>query len=238
MSQNGIVFRDRQEAGALLAEKLRQAATAQDGESRVLALPRGGVPVGYEIAQALHLPLDLFLVRKLGMPQQEELAFGAIASGGHVVIDRPLCDRSGLSVQEISTVIQRERVELLRRERRYGASVPVSALAGGKVILVDDGIATGNTMLAAVQALRRYGVSALTVAVPVLSSDAAEKLMPFIDALVYLHQPEPFIAVGRWYQDFRQVSDDEVIALLTQAQRLRDARVSVQSTPENREGHR
>jgi putative phosphoribosyl transferase len=238
MNQSDLVFRDRQEAGVLLADKLRQAASARDAECWVLALPRGGVPVGYEIARALHLPLALFLVRKLGMPQQEELAFGAIASGGHVVIDRPLCDRSGLSAREINAVIQRERVELLRRERRYGASVSVAELAGGKVILVDDGIATGNTMLAAVQALRRYGVSALTVAVPVLPIDAADKLLPFIDALVYLNQPEPFMAVGRWYQDFRQVSDDEVIALLTQAQRLRDARVSVQSTPENREGHR
>ncbi len=231
MTSKEFVFRDRRHAGLLLADKLRQVGMTLEGNTQLLALPRGGVPVAYEIARQFGWPLSLLIVRKLGLPGHEEFAFGAIASGGHTVIDRALCDRMGMSTATVQTVIQREQDELARREKRYGTSLSSEELQGRRVIVVDDGMATGSTMLAAVQALRSYGVAHMTVAVPVLPREVARKLVPLIDVLIDIHQPKAFIAVGHWYKDFRQICDEEVIELLAQAQRLRDAGTSMQSSP-------
>lgn len=231
MESKKFVFRDRRHAGLLLAEKLRHTGMMLDGNSRLLALPRGGVPVACEIARQLDLPLSLLIVRKLGLPGHEEFAFGAIASGGHTVVDRDLCHRMGVSPAMVQTVLQREQDELMRRENRYGANLSSEALQGRRVIVVEDGMATGSTMLAAVQALRSYGVADVTVAVPVLPRDVARKLMPLVDALICIYQPQPFIAVGHWYDDFRQLTDDDVMTLLAQAQRLRDSPASIQASP-------
>lgn len=231
MKSKAFVFRDRRHAGLLLAGKLRQAGMTFGGNTQLLALPRGGVPVAYEIARQFGWPLSLLIVRKLGLPGHEEFAFGAIASGGHTVIDHALCERMSVSASTVQTVIQREQDELARREKHYGASLSAEDLQGRRVVVVDDGMATGSTMLAAVQALRSYGVAQITVAVPVLPRELARKLLPLIDALIDIHQPQAFIAVGHWYQDFRQLGDEEVIELLAQAQRLRDAGTSMQSSP-------
>ena len=231
MESKKLVLRDRRHAGSWLAEKLRQSGVTLDGNTQLLALPRGGVPVAYAMAEQLGLPLSLLIVRKLGLPGHEELAFGAIASGGHTVIDQDLCERMRVSPATVQSVMQREQNELTRREKRYGASLSAEALQGRRVILVDDGMATGSTMLAAVQAVRSYGVAHITVAVPVLPRDVACKLKPLIDALVCIHQPQAFIAVGHWYEDFRQLDDDEVMTLLAQAQRLRDSPASMQASP-------
>lgn len=231
MESKELVLKDRRQAGLLLAEKLRQAGVTLDGNTQLLALPRGGVPVAYAMAEQLGLPLSLLIVRKLGLPGHEELAFGAIASGGHTVIDQDLCQRMSMSPATVQSVMQREQDELTRRENRYGTNLPVEALKERRVVLVDDGMATGSTMQAAVQAVRSYGVAHITVAVPVLPTDVARKLLPLIDSLICIHQPQAFIAVGHWYEDFRQVHDNEVIKLLAQAQRLRDSPASMQASP-------
>lgn len=231
MERKKRLLRDRRHAGLLLAKKFRQAGMTLDGRTQLLALPRGGVPVAYEMARQFGLPLSLLIVRKLGLPGHEEFAFGAIASGGHTVIDHALCERMSVSAAMVQAVLRREQDELTRREKHYGAHLSAEALQGRRVIVVDDGIATGSTMLAAVQALRSYAVEHITIAVPVLPRDVAHKLTPLIDALICIHQPQPFIAVGHWYQDFRQVGDEEVIELLAQAQRLRGSTASMHSSP-------
>lgn len=231
MESKAFVFRDRRHAGSLLAEKLGQTGRALGGQTQLLALPRGGVPVAYEIARQFGLPLSLLIVRKLGLPGHDEFAFGAIASGGHAVMDHALCERVGVSATTVQTVMRREQDELTRREKRYGASLSAAALAGCDVIVVDDGMATGSTMLAAVQALRSYHVADITVAVPVLPRDAVHKLVSLVDALIGIHQPQNFIAVGHWYQDFHQLDDEEVIELLAKAQRLRESGTAMQSSP-------
>jgi putative phosphoribosyl transferase len=210
-------FRDRRDAGQRLATAL--AAYANRPDALVLALPRGGVPVGYEVATALNLPLDIFLVRKLGVPGQRELAMGAIAEGGACVIDHRLVEILGIPESLIGEVIQEETLELKRRARLYrGSSLPLS-VKGREVILVDDGLATGSTMRAALDALRIQRPGKMVVAVPVAPAETCDALRPAVDELYCLARPGSFNAVGEWYEDFRQVTDDEVQALLGRARR-------------------
>jgi len=205
-------FRDRVEAGQRLAEALRRYAGQDD--VLVLALPRGGVPVAAELADALGAPLDLMLVRKLGTPGHEELALGAIASGGAIVFNDDLLAALGIARDTIDAIIERERKELARRDYAYRGARPPPEVAGKTVLLVDDGLATGATMRAAVQALRRQRPGRVVVAVPVAPPDTVERLRAEVDEVVALATPEPFFGVGHWYQDFSQTSDEEVRAHL------------------------
>jgi len=208
-------FRDRAEAGRRLAAEL--SAYAHRPDVRVLALPRGGVPVGFEVARALRAPLDVFLVRKLGVPGHEELAMGAIASGGIVVLNEDVVEQFGVSAAEIEMVAEAERRELARRERRYRGDRPRPELAGTSVILVDDGLATGATMRAAVTALKQEGPEHVVVAVPVAAPETCDALRDEVDDVVCAVTPEPFHAVGLWYADFSQTTDEEVHDLLERA---------------------
>jgi putative phosphoribosyl transferase len=209
-------FRSRRFAGVLLAEELNRYAAA-DGVI-VLALPRGGVPVGYEIARTLHLPLDVFQVRKLGVPGHEELAMGAIGSGGGRYLNREVIDSLHISQAEIESVARRESAELERRERLYRDSRPRKDVVGKTVILADDGVATGSSMFAAIETLRSERVARIVVAIPVGPVETCERLRELADELVCLQMPEPFYAVGTWYERFNQVEDDEVRALLRDAE--------------------
>ena len=206
------LFRDRREAGRLLAEKL--AAYANRPDVLVLALPRGGVPVAYEVARGLGAPLDVFVVRKLGVPGYEELAMGAIASGGVRVLNDQLVERLGIGEQAIEAIAARERQELERRERLYRGDRPPPDVRGRTVILVDDGLATGATMHAAIEALRQQNPARIVVAVPTASPEACEEMKEKADDVICAITPEPFHAVGRWYQDFSQTADEEVGILL------------------------
>jgi putative phosphoribosyl transferase len=208
-------FANRREAGQALAHSLR--ALADDPNAVVLALPRGGVPVAYEIARALRLPLDLFIVRKLGVPRYEELALGAIASGGARVLNEDVIRRLRISEQEIDAVAAREQLELERREREYRGDHPPLDVEGKNVILVDDGLATGATMRAAIQALRQKNAAQIVVAVPVGAPDSCEKIAHEADELVCGLQPDDFNAVGAWYDDFSQTTDGEVSELLAES---------------------
>jgi putative phosphoribosyl transferase len=210
-------WRDRQEAGQALAERLRQYAGRDD--VIVLGLPRGGVPVAFEVASGLGASLDVLLVRKLGVPGQEELAFGAIASGGLVVLDRDLIAQLRVSGAAIERVIAREAGELERRERTYRGDLPPPDLRDRTVILVDDGLATGSTMTAAAAAVRQEVPSRVIVAVPVAAADTCEMLRREADEVVCLLTPSPFNAVRPWYEDFRAVDDGEVQRLLAAAKR-------------------
>lgn len=210
------VFRDRSEAGRALAQAL---APYTNSGALVLALPRGGVPVGFEVAERLAAPLDVFLVRKLGVPNHEELAMGAVASGGVQILNEPLIARLGVSRRLVDEAIMRERRELLRRELAYRDDRPPPAVAGRTVILVDDGLATGSTMKAAVAGLRKLGPGRIVVAVPVGAPEACAELGSEVDELVCLATPSPFHGVGLWYADFRQTDDAEVRALLGAAAR-------------------
>lgn len=183
----------------------------------VLALPRGGVPVGFEVAQSLNTPLEVFVVRKLGVPGQEELAFGAIASGGVRVLNRIIVRELGMSQAMIDGVAARELRELERREQLYRDNRPFPDVTGKAVILVDDGLATGSTMLAGVSALRQKKPRQIVVAVPVAAQSTCEDLGKEADEIVCLATPEPFYAVGRWYIDFSQTTDDQVRELLQRA---------------------
>jgi predicted phosphoribosyltransferase len=205
-------FRNRTDAGRQLAEKL--AAYPDRPDVLVLALPRGGVPVGYEVARALGAPLDVFLVRKLGVPRYEELAMGAVATGGVRVLNDEIVRGLGISEYEIDAVVARELQELARRERLYRGDRPPPDVAGRTVILVDDGLATGATMRAAVVALRQQKPARIVVAVPTASPDTCEALKAEADDVVCAITPEPFFAVGHWYEDFTQTTDDEVRELL------------------------
>jgi erythromycin esterase-like protein/predicted phosphoribosyltransferase len=209
-------FRDRREAGRLLADKLTAYAGRPD--VIVLALPRGGVPVGYEVARALGAPLDVFVVRKLGVPGYEELAMGAVATGGVRVLNDQIVERLRIPDYVIDAVAAREEQELRRREILYRGGRPPPDIHGRTVILVDDGLATGSTMLAAIKALRQQQPARIVVAVPVASSDTCERLQPEADEVICAVTPEPFYAVGHWYEDFSQTTDDEVRALLAQQQ--------------------
>src|SRR3979411_19427 len=206
------LFRDRREAGRLLAEKL--AAYANRPDVLVLALPRGGVPVAYEVARALGAPLDVFVVRKLGVPGYEELAMGAVATGGVRVLNDQLVNRLGIPDDMIDTVAAREKQELARRERLYRGPRPPADVQGRTVILVDDGLATGATMHAAIQALRQQHPARIVVAVPTASPETCEGMKRIADDVICAMTPEPFNAVGRWYRDFSQTTDEEVGALL------------------------
>jgi putative phosphoribosyl transferase len=210
-------YRDRTDAGRRLAAELWKYAGRPD--VIVLALPRGGVPVAYEVARALRAPLDVFVVRKLGLPAHPELAMGAIASGGIRVLDQTAIRRFGVTEQEVAAVAAAEERELDRRERRYREGGSLPDVAGKTVILVDDGLATGATMAAAATALRTLHPARLIVAVPVSAPDTCEAFRAIADEVVCAATPEPFLAVGMWYDDFSQTTDEEVHELLTRAAR-------------------
>jgi putative phosphoribosyl transferase len=213
--ESELRFRDRSEAGRLLAERLDEYANRPD--VLVLALPRGGVPVALEIAQRLGAPLDVFLVRKLGVPWHRELAMGAIASGGIQVLNDEVVRTYGIPPHVLDAVARSEAEELDRRMRVYRGVRPLPQLAGRVVVLVDDGIATGSTMRVAVAAVRCQHPAEVIVAVPVSPADACEDLRHEVDRMVCLSTPQTFKAVGDWYDDFSQTSDEQVRALLAAA---------------------
>jgi putative phosphoribosyl transferase len=210
-------FRNRADAGRILAQRLK--AIAADDDVIVLALPRGGVPIGYEVAQALTADLDVFLVRKLGVPGHEEFALGALAGGGVRVLNEPLIQELGLSRAEIDNITAREQREIQRRETAYRQGRRALPLACRTVVLVDDGLATGSTMLAAVRALRAYAPARIIVAVPIAAPEVCEAFRDYVDEIVCVETPEPFYAVGLWYEDFSQTTDEEVRQLLDRARR-------------------
>lgn len=216
------LFRDRRDAGRQLAQRFDRFAARDD--VLVLALPRGGVPVGYEIASRIDAPLDVLIVRKLGVPGEEEVAMGAIASGGILVIDDRTVQRMGISDDELAEVVAAEQAELERRERVYRRNTVRSA-AGKIVLLVDDGLATGSTMLAAIDAVRTRVPTKVIVAVPVAPPEACRAIGRRADAMVCLVTPERMSSVGLWYEDFTQTTDDEVRTLLDAAERERHAHV-------------
>lgn len=208
-------FGDRIEAGRMLAEKLVHYKGRPDVV--VLGLPRGGVPVAFEVARELQVPLDVFLVKKIGVPGYEELALGAAASGGIFLINPKLASNIGLTPDEIQTLAQAAHEQLQAREKLYRADLPVHPLKHKTVILVDDGLATGSSMQAAVAAVQRFQPARVVVAVPVAARETCEELRAVADEVVCARTPAPFFAVGAWYDDFRQTSDDEVIQLLHRA---------------------
>jgi putative phosphoribosyl transferase len=208
-------FRNRADAGRRLAAKLGAYAGRHD--VIVLALPRGGVPVAAEVARALRAPLDVFVVRKLGLPGHEEYAMGAVASGGVRLLDERVIGGLGITRDQVERVTAAERVELDRRERSYRGTRPFPDLTGRTVILVDDGLATGSTMRAAVEALRREGPARLVVAVPVSAPETCDAFRDIVDEIVCAVTPELFHAVGLWYEDFSQTTDEEVRELLARA---------------------
>jgi putative phosphoribosyl transferase len=210
-------FRDRKYAGRALAKRLALFAGRRD--VTVLALPRGGTPVAYEVAKALHAPLDVLVVRKLGVPWNPEFAMGAIASGGERLIDDMLTRELGISTRDVEEVASNEAYELERRERVYRGGRPAPDLRGRTVILVDDGLATGSTMRVAVRAVRRQSPARVVVAAPVAAPEACELLRGEADEVVCAEMPDPFLGVGRWYLDFSQTSDEEVCRLLDDANR-------------------
>jgi predicted phosphoribosyltransferase len=209
-------FANRADAGAVLAKRLRPAYQNRP-DVIVLGLPRGGVPVGYEVAHALHAPSDVFLVRKLGVPGHEELAFGAIATGGVRILNEDLVESLGIAPSVIDMVAAREQRELQRRELLYREGRPAPDLRGRTVIVTDDGLATGASMRAAVQAIRALQPARIVVAVPVGSMRTCEEMRREADDVVCTYTPSPFNAVGEWYVDFLPVSDREVRELLERA---------------------
>ncbi|MBA3969549.1 MAG: phosphoribosyltransferase [Gemmatimonadetes bacterium] len=208
-------FQDRVEAGQVLASEL--GAYVGQPNVLVLALPRGGVPVAFEVAQALHAPLDVFLVRKLGVPGHEELAMGAIASGGVRVLNRSVVDSLSIPDHVIAAVAVQEQRELERREHAYRGNRPDPEVRGRTVLLVDDGLATGATMRAAAAAIRAQEPRRLVVAVPVAARETCDEFRDEVDEVVCAITPEPFYAVGVWYRDFSQTTDEEVHELLERA---------------------
>jgi putative phosphoribosyl transferase len=213
-----MLFHDRAEAGRELAKEL--AAYAGKPEVVVLALPRGGVPVAYEVARALQAPLDVFVVRKLGLPGHPEYAIGAVATGGVRVLDEDMVRSLGIREDEIASLVAEERRELARREQAYRVTRDAEPLEARTVILVDDGLATGASMSAAVIALRRRSPARIVVAVPVGAAETCAALTRLVDEVVCARTPDPFQAVGLWYADFEQTSDAEVRELLARAARL------------------
>lgn len=217
-----VSFRDRKDAGTFLAEKLK--AYANDPDVVVLALPRGGVPVAEKVAAALDAPLDVFVVRKLGVPIYEELAMGAIASGGVKVLNEEVIERLGITSRMIDAVVAEQQIELERREREYRGGRAMIGVQNRTVILVDDGLATGATMRAAVRALRQQGPKKIIVAVPVGARETCNQFEREADAVVCATAPDELGAVGMWYEDFSQTTDEEVRrALKAQAQRREPA---------------
>lgn len=208
-------FRNRIEAGQMLAQRLANYANRPD--VLVLALPRGGVPVAFQVAQALNAPIDVFVVRKLGVPGHEELAMGAIASGGVRVINGDVVEGLRISDDAIEAVATRELRELERRERVYRQDRPMPDVQGRTIILVDDGIATGSTMRAAVEALRQLEASRIVVATPTAALSTVREMRPDVDEFVAVMTPADFSGVGEWYEDFSQTTDGEVRELLERA---------------------
>lgn len=217
-----MLFRDRNEAGRKLADRL--AAYANYPNAMVLALPRGGVPVAFEVAEALNLPLDIFVVRKLGLPGHEEFAIGAIASGGARVLNQDLIHQLSLSAETIEHIVVCEQRELERRERIYRGQRPMLDVRDRTIIIVDDGLATGSSMRAAIAALRQKRPTKLIVAVPVGARETCSELEALADEAICLETPENFSAVGLWYNDFSQITDEEVIDLLARNQINSEAR--------------
>ena len=207
-----MTFADRTEAGQKLARKLGKYAQRDD--IAVLGIPRGGLPVAFEIATELGAPLDVFIARKLGVPGQEELAFGAVASGGVRYLDREIVESLGIAESDIARVTEQERKELERRENVYRGGRPAQKVEGRTAILVDDGIATGASMEAAIAALRQLRPARIVVAVPVAPQSTCKRLRPKVDDLVCLQAPELFYAIGQFYDDFSQLTDAEVIEML------------------------
>jgi len=210
-------FNDRTDAGRVLAADLAKYAGRND--VIVLALPRGGVPVAFEVARALGAPLDVFLVRKLGLPGHEELAMGAIASGGVRLINKDVVEAYHVTDAEIESVAASEQKELERRERTYRDGRAFPSVQDHTVILVDDGLATGATMRAAVLAIRQESPASIVVAVPVAAAETCDEFRGIVDDIVCAETPDPFYAVGLWYANFTQTTDDEVHDLLTAAAR-------------------
>lgn len=206
------LFHDRKEAGQALAESLDQYLN--DPNAIVLGLPRGGVPVAYEVAKRLQLPLNIFLVRKLGVPYQKELAMGAIASGGVTYLNTPVISDMGISQEAIDAVIEEEKSVLAQREARYLEDRPFPVIKGKTVILVDDGIATGSTMHAAIMALKKLSPAKIILAVPVAPESSVLELEPLVDEIVCLNPARVFYGVGMFYEDFSQTTDEEVCLLL------------------------
>src|ERR1019366_7432464 len=214
-----MIFANRTEAGQELA--LRLGTYANRDDVIVLGAPRGGVPVAFEVAAALTAPLDVFVLRKLGVPGREEFAFGAIASGGVRILDRDTVEGLGITGLDIERVTRAEKQEKPRAERAYRGGRPPLDVCGLTVILVDDGIATGSSMRAAIRALRQMKPARIVIAVPVAPPSTCSQLQLEVDELVCLDMPEPFYGVGQFYDDFSQVSDEEVKALLDRASRQR-----------------
>jgi putative phosphoribosyl transferase len=212
---DATIFQDRRHAGRELAHLL--VAYADRHEVRVLALPRGGVPVGFEAARALHVPLDAFIVRKLGAPGHEEYAMGALAASGVCMLDEQVVRGLGVSKAALAAALRAGERELQRREHLYRDNRPAPEVRGFTVIVVDDGLATGWTMRAALQALKARQPARLVVAVPTAAARPCEDLRSEADEVICATTPQPFHAVGRWYQDFSQTSDDEVRELLARA---------------------
>jgi putative phosphoribosyl transferase len=210
-----VLFTDRREAGRKLSAQLQHLAGRSDVV--VLALPRGGVPVGYEVASRLGAPLDVFVVRKLGIPGHEELAMGAVASGGVRVVNQEVVRAAGITRETFDAATEREQREVQRREREYRGGRPLPDLRGTTVVLVDDGVATGSTMLAAVHAVRQLGPAAVIVAAPVMSRQALQTIARASNECKCVAVPEPFYGVGMHYEDFSQTTDEEVRRLLSEA---------------------
>jgi putative phosphoribosyl transferase len=205
-------FRDRRDAGRQLARELERFRSKKP---IVLGLPRGGVPVAFEVAEHLDAQLDVFVVRKLGVPGHEELAMGAIASGGALILNREVLEFMHIPLPIVEDVAQREAAEVVRRDAMYRDEAPLLRVEGRVVLLVDDGLATGSTMRAALSALRILGPARLIVAVPIAAPDACSALIDIADEVICAHTPEKFRAVGLWYKNFDQTSDDEVKQLLS-----------------------
>lgn len=220
------LFKNRHHAGRILARKLPDYAGG--GDVIVLGLPRGGVPVAYEVATELQVPLDVFVVRKLGAPYQQEFAIGAIASGGICVLDREAIAQLGVTETQIASIIRREALELERRDKLYRAYRPFPDLTGQVVVIVDDGLATGASMRVAVEAVRARHPARVIAAAPVASGLACEVIREVADDCVCAASPEPFYGVGRWYDDFSQTTDHEVITLLDSVSRRKTLATAAQ----------
>lgn len=211
------IFEDRRAAGRALAEQFAQSSDLDNAIA--LALPRGGVPVAFEVAKKLQLPLDIMLVRKLGVPGHEEFAMGAITTGGIEFLDHQLIQELHLSAESIADARATQMQELRRRELAYRGKQPLPRLGGRNVFLIDDGLATGASMRVAIAAVRKQAARKIILAVPVAPKDTLEKLAPLVEEIICLLMPHPFFAVGQWYENFNQTSDEEVHQLLSSAWR-------------------